>query len=70
MTSIFPNAQTCDDHLMNMYNSMPVEEFMSNPTVTRVAKLLKLVLPENASKTIVLSKFTCANKKGNRKKVK
>ena len=56
MTSIFPDAQTCDDHLMNMYNSMPVEEFMSNPTVTRVAKLLKLVLPENASKTTVLSK--------------
>ena len=64
MTSILPDLKSCDDHLRNLYESTSAEEFMNSPNVTKIAKLMKIVLPENSEKTTPLcneKKFVVCN---------
>ena len=43
MQSIFPAASSCEDAVQSLYDSMGDDAFVHDPSVTRVAKMIKLV---------------------------
>ena len=55
MESTFPSYSSCDKTLKDLYESMSLEQFVADPTVTKIAKMMKLVIPDSASKPVVLA---------------
>uniref|UniRef100_A0A7S2K8C9 Uncharacterized protein n=1 Tax=Leptocylindrus danicus TaxID=163516 RepID=A0A7S2K8C9_9STRA len=64
MQSIFPTISSCEESIRDMYSSLPAEQFENNANVTKVAKLMKLVIPAIDSKPTTLARnisFTLCN---------
>ena len=55
MMTIMPDIKSCDDQLRSLYNSLPPEEFSNDANVRKLAKLMKIFLPENVEKVTLLS---------------